>query len=333
MRCPAKGQHGWHAAAALSDRDCAFKETPVPPPQHDDRTDASAKLLLVLLSLTWGVTWPAIRIALREIPPFSMRTVSLALGAAFLLAAVALQRRTFALGRPIDWLHVAIASVLNIIGFTMLSSFALLMAATSRVTILSYTMPIWAALFARLALGERLSRATLIALALCVAGMAILIAPLAQDGIPPGLLLAVATGMSWAAGTVYIKWAQIHGDPIAVAAWQLTIGFLIVAIGVPFVEGVPHFADAHWPAWLATIWVGIAGSGFAYFLWFKIIGRLPAMTASLGLLSVPLIGVAATFLILGERPTLPDIVGFVLIFAAAACVLLSSREAAPPEPS
>src|SRR5581483_5492721 len=176
-------------------------------------------------------------------------------------------------------------SVLNIIGFTMLSSFALLMAATSRVTILSYTMPIWAALFARVVLGERLSRVTLFALALCIAGMAILIAPLAHDGIPPGLMLAVATGMSWAAGTVYIKWARIDGDPIAVAAWQLTLGCLIVALGLLIVEGAPHLAQAHAAAWLGTIWVGIVGSGFAYFLWFNIIGRLPAMTASLGLLS------------------------------------------------
>ena len=57
------------------------------------------------------------------------------------------------------------------------------------------------------------------------------------------------------------------------------------------------------------------------------------MTASLGILSVPVIGVAATALILGERPTLPDMAGFSLIFAAAACVLLPAREAAPPEPS
>jgi drug/metabolite transporter (DMT)-like permease len=28
-------------------------------------------------------------------------------------------------------------------------------------------------------------------------------------------------------------------------------------------------------------------------------------------------------LLLGERPTVPDIIGFVLIFAAAACVLLA----------
>jgi drug/metabolite transporter (DMT)-like permease len=289
--------------------------------------------MLVVLSLAWGVTWPGMRIALGEIPPFSMRMVSLGLGALVLLGLVALQRRGFALARPVDWLHVVIASLLNIVGFTMLSAFALLMAATSRVTILTYTMPIWAALFARLALGEQLTRARLVALALCAAGMVVLIWPLAQNGIPIGLVLALAVGVSWAAGTVYIKWADIKGDPIAVAAWQLTIGFAMIVVGLIAVEGHPHLATAHMPAWLGTAFTGIVGSGFAYYLWFKIIGRLPAMTASLGLLSVPVIGVIATALVLGEYPTLSDAVGFALIFAAAACVLLPSREAAPPEPS
>jgi drug/metabolite transporter (DMT)-like permease len=37
---------------------------------------------------------------------------------------------------------------------------------------------------------------------------------------------------------------------------------------------------------------------------------------------VPLIGVTASAVILGERLTVPDMIGFVMIFAAAACVLL-----------
>ena len=47
------------------------------------------------------------------------------------------------------------------------------------------------------------------------------------------------------------------------------------------------------------------------------------MTASLGVLSVPVVGVVASMILLGERPTVPDIIGFALIFAAAACVLLA----------
>ena len=64
------------------------------------------------------------------------------------------------------------------------------------------------------------------------------------------------------------------------------------------------------------------GVGLAHFLWWSIIGRLPAITASLGSLIVPVVGVTASAIYLGERLTMPDIVGFVMIFAAAACVLL-----------
>lgn len=293
----------------------------MPEPQRD----TTARLMLVALSFAWGFTWPAMRTALTDIPPFSMRAVSIGLGMVSLLAVVKLQGRSFALGRPRDWAHVVVAGILNIVGFTMLSSFALLLAATSRVAMLSYTMPIWAALFAWLALGERFSAARVLALVLCAAGLAIVIYPLVETGVPVGLLLALATGISWGAGTVYLKWARISGDTVAVAAWQLVVAFIFVAACVPLVEGSLHIAQARLPALLGTIFTGVIGSGLAYFLWFKIIGRLPAMTASLGILSAPVIGVIATAIMLGERPTVPDMIGFALIFAASVCVLLPSR--------
>jgi len=56
-----------------------------------------------------------------------------------------------------------------------------------------------------------------------------------------------------------------------------------------------------------------------------VIGLVPAMTASLGVLSAPVIGVVSSALLLGERPTTTDVVGYVLIFAASACVLLQPQ--------
>ena len=66
---------------------------------------------------------------------------------------------------------------------------------------------------------------------------------------------------------------------------------------------------------------GLLGTGFAYILWFAIIERLPTATASLGSLSTPVVGITSSMLMLGERPTTEDVIGFALIFAAAACVL------------
>jgi drug/metabolite transporter (DMT)-like permease len=242
-------------------------------------------------------------------------------------------------GRPLllqtrkDWLHAFAGGMLNIVGFSVLSSFALLLADTSRVAILCYTMPIWAALIAWPVLGEKLTAAGWLALALCIAGLGVLIYPLVAGGVPAGVLIALATAVSWGAGTVYIKWAKIKADPVAVAAWQLITGLVFALICLPLVEGPLRLSHAHGPALFGMIWTGLVGSGLAYFLWFKIVGRLPAATASLGILSVPVIGVISTALLLGERPTVPDMAGFALIFAASACVMLPSRQAPPPEPT
>ena len=76
----------------------------------------------------------------------------------------------------------------------------------------------------------------------------------------------------------------------------------------------------------------MAGNGLAYGLWFEIVLRLPAATASLGVLSVPVIGILSSIAILGEVPTAADIVGFALIFAASTCVMLGPQPPAEKTP-
>ena len=177
-------------------------------------------------------------------------------------------------------------------------------------------------------LGERLTPTRAFALGLCICGMAVLIYPLARLGIPTGIILALGAAVSWAAGTIYLKWARLDGDPIAVAFWQLVAAVVMIGAALPVFEGGLHLSQAHMPAVLALIFAGIVGSGISYFLWFDIVRRLPATTGSLGVLSSPVVGVAMSMLMLGERPTLPDIAGFALMFAASACVLLRPQEPA-----
>jgi drug/metabolite transporter (DMT)-like permease len=301
------------------------------PPRSDDMT---ARLMLVALSLGWGVTWSTMRIALMEIPPFRMRVATMFIGAVTLWLLTRLRRRSFALRSPTVVAHVVAASFFNVVAFSIFTPFAQLHAATSRVTILVYTMPIWASLLARLVLGERLNATRAIALALCVAGMAVLIYPLAATGIPAGILLALGAAMSWAAGTIYLKWARINADPMAVTFWQIVVAFVAISACQPVFEDSLHLWPVQPKTMAALVFSGLVGSGIAYFLWFDIVRRLPAMTASLGALSVPAVGIVASVVMLGERPTAPDIVGFALIFAAAAFVLLAPSAApTPAEPA
>jgi drug/metabolite transporter (DMT)-like permease len=64
--------------------------------------------------------------------------------------------------------------------------------------------------------------------------------------------------------------------------------------------------------------------GLAYFLWFVVADRLSTTTASLGSLLVPVVGVIGSAIVIGERPSLFDMIGFACIFAAAASVLLQT---------
>jgi drug/metabolite transporter (DMT)-like permease len=299
-------------------------------PPHGLEEAIKARLLLVLLALVWGLSWPIMKIALDEVGVFTLRVLGFSLSAVSLFGLTWLRGASCAIPRGAAWLHVGIASLFNVIGFALFSSFAQLAAATTRVVIINYSMPIWASLMAWLFLGERLNARTGIGLALCVAGLATLIYPVAAVQPVTGLLLALGCALCWAAGTVYMKWARIPGDLLAVTAWQIAIGAVVMAAGFPLFQGAPALSPVSLQAALAVLYNGLIGSGFAYVLWFAIINRLPTATAALGSLLTPVIGVVSSILLLGERLTVPDAIGFGLIFAAAACVLLPSARAAAP---
>jgi drug/metabolite transporter (DMT)-like permease len=151
----------------------------------------------------------------------------------------------------------------------------------------------------------------------------VLIYPLAKGGVPLGLLLALAAGAMWGAGTVYIKWAQLELDPLGATFWQLVIAFGAIAACLIAVDGRLNLDHAHADGMLAAAFTGIFGSGVAYATWLQILRRLPAATASLGALGIPVVGVISTVLITGEKVSVADIVGFALIFAASASVLFA----------
>jgi drug/metabolite transporter (DMT)-like permease len=294
------------------------------------RAEAGARVMLIALCVVWGITWPIMRIALREVPPLTMRTTSALVGGLILFALCFVMRRSLRLPGAKGWAHVFVGSLLNVASFSIFSTFAQLSAATSRVAVVSYTMPIWAVVLSWIFLRERPTGTQPIAIGLCAAGLAILIYPLTAAGIPLGIVLALGTGISWAAGTVYLKWARLKADPMAIAAWQVAISLFVIGACMVIFEGGPDFHAAHAEGIIATILSGILGTGVAYGLWFSIIERLPATTASLGVLGSPVIGVISSVAVLGERPTVTDIVGFALILAASACVLFMRPASDPP---
>jgi drug/metabolite transporter (DMT)-like permease len=286
-----------------------------------DEAAAGARLLVVVIGLAWGFNWVAARIILDVLPPWTMRAVGIGLGDLTLFAAAAVAGVSLAVPRG-ERTKVMVAGIFNVAIFNVCSAYAQVYGTTSRAIVIAYSMPIWAALLAYFVLRESLTKVKLAALALCAAGLTILIWPLARIGFPFGALFALVCAWTWAAGTVYLKWAKIRAPVLAVAAWQLLFGELFLAAGMLTFDGLPQLwtLPPYYLAWIG--YNGLLGMGMAYFLWFVVVERLPTTTASLGSLLVPVIGVIGSVWLAGERPILTDIIGFACIFASAASVLL-----------
>jgi drug/metabolite transporter (DMT)-like permease len=282
---------------------------------------ATARLLVVLLAFAWGLNWIAAAFALREISPWSLRVAGSGIGAAILFLAAGVTGHNMKVPRG-ESVHIMVAGLLNVAGFQVLSGFAQLSGATSRAIIITYSMPIWTVVLSWLVLGERLNAIRWFAFGLCIVGITILLWPLFAAGFPPFVFYSLGCALTWAIATVYIKWAKVTVEPLVNAAWQLLFGLGFIVIGSFAFEGHPHLWPLQRDTILAILFVGLFGVGLAHFLWWSIVGRLPATTAALGSLLVPVIGVGATAIVLGERLTFPDMIGFSMIFGAAACVLL-----------
>jgi drug/metabolite transporter (DMT)-like permease len=290
-------------------------------PKAKSDAAATARLLVVLLAFAWGLNWIAAAFALREMSPWSLRVAGSSIGAATLFVAAIVTGHKLRVPRS-EYIHVMVAGLFNVAGFQILSGFAQLSGATTRAIIITYSMPIWTTVLSHFVLGERLNAIRWFAFALCVVGVTILLWPLFATGFPPFVFYSLGCAFSWTFATVYIKWADVTIEPLANAAWQLLFGLSFIVAGSFLFEGYPHLWPIRNETILAVLFVGFLGVGLAHFLWWSIVDRLPAITASLGSLLVPVIGVSASAIVLGERLTFPDIIGFSMIFAAAACVLL-----------
>lgn len=286
---------------------------------------ARSLLLVPLLGLLWGFNWPAVRIALTEIAPWTLRAGGMTF-AGLALVAVALGRGVSLAVPKAHWPRLVAAGILSIAAFNVLLAFAQLMAPTSRAAILTFTMPVWATLMAWPVLGERLDRPRLLGLGLGIAGLACLGLPLIRAGqVSPGLALALLASLSWALGTIVTKRWPVAAPALTIAAWQLLIGGLAAGIGMLVFEGQPVAKALTSPVAAALAFHILGAQALAYFLWFTVIARLPAGIASLGTLMVPAVGALGSVLLLGERPAASDWLGLVLVVAASGAILVAPK--------
>ena len=295
-------------------------------------TDASAKrtrdlgiLALVLLGPIWGYGWVATKVALDYSDALTFAALRVPLSAGLLFTVMIVLRKPLR-PPPIGW--TALIGLLQTTLFVGLVITALHDAGAGKVSVLTYTMPFWLLLLAWIFLGERLRGVQWLAVALAFAGLVLVVRPWAFEGAVSGLL-TVLGGLSWAASALVVKLMQrkYTVDVLSLTTWQMVFGSvpLIIAAIVTYNGGPQWTADF----WMGLIYTVILANAVAWFLWLYALHALQAGAAGLGTLSIPVVGVVAAWLQLGEVPTLVEGIGMLLIISAlgvlAAYGLLSGR--------
>jgi drug/metabolite transporter (DMT)-like permease len=168
-------------------------------------------------------------------------------------------------------------------------------------------------------LGERIRGAQWIAVILALGGLIFVLEPWGIHGLAAGML-AVVGGLSWAIASVLFKIIRRRHDVniLSFTAWQGLIG------SIPLVVAAFATADQG-PTWNASFVAALAynvivASAVAWLLWLYILHELPAGVAGISSLAIPVVGVLAAWIQLGERPSAAEAVGTGLIVAALAVV-------------
>ena len=292
------------------------------PPKSRARLSALGLVLLAVTAIGWGLNFPVMKFLLREWPPLSARGSSGIVGAAALALAAVWQRQRLAVPRAM-WLRLVLVSLLTISSWVAFMGLALVWLDAREAAVLSISVPVWVALLAWPVLGERLTWLRAVALAVALGGIFILIGGNSIEagiGKLPGLLLALTGAVCVGLGTVLTKHFPLEMPPTSLAAWQIGIGCLPVAIVGLLLER-PDPAALSAVGWASMAYLTLVQFCLCYVCWFAALERLPAATASIGTLLVPVVGVLSAAAMLHEPFGLREFIALAVALGGVALAL------------
>ncbi len=255
---------------------------------------------LVLTSFLWGTNWPVMKFLFSELPPFSARTTSCLFCIAVMLG-VAVARREKLMPPKGQWRRLLTSAGLNFGAWMTFTALGLAWLRASETAIVAYTLPVWTVMLARPILGERLTAARGVGLVLGLAGVSVLVlteSPAVAWTKLPGVVFTLMGALLFALGAVLSKRAPLNMPPFAAVGWQTAIGILPLLVGM-LVEQ-PDFRAVDALGGLAFVSSGALANGLGYITWFAALRRLPASLVGIGSLLVPIVGVLASAVMLGE---------------------------------
>jgi len=285
-------------------------------------------LVLVLLTIVWGINWPVMKAGVTGFPPLTFRMLCLWLGTPVLGLALLAMRVPFRVERT-HWRELLVLSVFNMFIWHALIIIAVQSLSSGRSAILGYTMPIFSAVLGALFFGNRLASRAWVGVGAAALGVVLLLWHEITNlsGRPLGVLLALVAASTWALGTQLLRRTQMPVPTLAISFWMtaLTTGVMTVLALV--------FEQDRWAAPSGTTWGAIAFNavlvfGFAHAAWFYLARSLAPVASTLSVMLIPVVGVFSGALVLGEVLHWQDWAAVVLMVASIAAVLWPARQSA-----
>ncbi|HYM85024.1 MAG TPA: DMT family transporter [Candidatus Dormibacteraeota bacterium] len=283
--------------------------------------------LFAALGFFWGTSYLFIKIGVGSIPPFTLIAGRLGIGA-LLLAAVAAAARLRLPRQRRTWGHLLVMAVLNIVLPFTLITFGERSIESSLAAVLNSTVPLFTIVFAALAFSEEAVTVNrLLGLIVGFAGVVVVVGAgvasagggAGAGGSTLGELAMIGSSICYALGNVYARRNVRSLDPMVPALLQVGLAFLIAA-GLAIVIDAPWTLRPEPQALGAVAWLGVFGSGLAYLVYFRLLKAWGPTRASLVAYLLPVVGIVAGWLVLGEAVDGRIVAGTALVVGGIALV-------------
>ena len=214
----------------------------------------------------------------------------------------------------------------------------------SLASVLMQTQVFFTAIFSYLLLRERASRQLKIGLLLAALGLACFamnyVAPSSATAgnaasltTATGFLLNLCAAAMWAASNIVARKAQQASsgfDALAFVVWSSLVPiapFIVMSIAFDEPAARLQWTHAALSSWVAVGYLGWVATIIAYGMWTQLLKRHPANRVAPFSLGVPVVGLAAGLLWLGESVTGWQWAGIALVVMALGWVMFGGRAA------
>jgi len=287
------------------------------------KTHLSPRDLALTLAVVavWGYTFVPIKVALTEVPPFTLAAMR------FLLAAVPM---VFFIRPPqMPWREVvAYGFAIGVCQFGLLF-LGLKLGMPAGLSSLVIQLQVFFTIGLAVAFsGDHFHRHNLVGAAIAAAGMIVLAAYKVASGLTGtviGFALVIGAAIAWAVGNIIAKrGAGAHGaDMFGLTVWSSLVPPLpLVALGFVFEGGgaiVDAVAGMSLLAWGCVLVMSYGATLFGFGSWNALLHRYPTALISPFALLIPVSGLASGAVFLGESLAPVQFLGVALVFAGLVC--------------